>query len=221
MAKESPKTVIPKIKDLLLIFIILLAAALFLLFLGKTREHNVAAYFLLALNAAVVTYGILGSTGKIKTKETQIRGAAAVFIVILIVFFYLTKDSRSDIRGMVYLNSVPPKKAVVYLLETELRDNRRFIEERDKGYFEFRGIPGIGDNVRFGIEIPPYKESVVSYPYKSEGIIRIFLSTDDSDLLQAVVKKPDLEIAASREQEIIFIPTGTFLMDQATKKYPG
>jgi sulfatase modifying factor 1 len=212
MSKKNPKPVVqPKMRVLLLIFFVLLATALLLLFLGKSRQQNQAAYIVLALDAAVVTYGILGSTGKIKTKRTQIGGAAAVFIVILIVLFTITKDSRDDIRGVIYLNGVPPKTATIYLLETEHRDNRRILEERDKGQFEFKDVPGIGDNVRFSIIIPGQKEKVASYPFETNGIIRIMLSSADSQELQAEFKKPDLETDLDRDHEMIFIPPGQFL----------
>jgi iron(II)-dependent oxidoreductase len=213
MSKKSPKPVVqPIIRDLLLIFFILLAAASLLLFLGKTRQQTQAAYIILALDAAVVTYGILGSTGRIKTNRVQISGAAAVFIAILIVLFNLTKDYRSDIRGVIYLNGIPPKTATIYLLETELRDNRRILNEQDKGYFEFRDVTVIGDNVRFSIIIPGHKEKVVSYSFKTNEITRIMLSTDDSEELKVDFKKPDLETDLDREHEMIFIPCGSFFI---------
>ncbi|MGD2087156.1 MAG: formylglycine-generating enzyme family protein [Candidatus Aminicenantes bacterium] len=211
MSKKNPKPLVqPKMRVLLLIFFVLLAAALLLLFLGKTRQQNQAAYVLLALDAAVLTYGILGSTGKIKTKRTQISGAAAVFIVILVVVFSLIREPRVNIRGVIYLNGIPPKKATIYLLETELRDNRRILEERDKGQFEFKDVVGVGDRVRFSIIIPGHKEKVVSYPSETNGIIRIMLSPDKFEELQAEFKKPDLETDLDRAHEMIFIPSGKF-----------
>ncbi len=66
-----------------------------------------------------------------------------------------------DIHGVIYVDGIPAKKVKVYLLETDLRDNLRILEERDKGQFEFKDVRGVKDEVRFSVKLPGDKEKVV------------------------------------------------------------
>ena len=160
------------------ILLILLLSALILLIIAKDQSQVLGSYLLFALTAAVVTFGFLGATGFVKTKNRQIGGSAAGFIVILGMLLPFTQDPTIDIRGSLYVDEVPPKTAIIHLLEADHRDNQRPLKEHDQGQFDFKDVRGINKtDIRFGIILPGFQQKVVVVTYQE--FIRIEISSSD------------------------------------------
>lgn len=84
---------------LLMILLVLLASAILLLVFATTREQVLGSFLLFALLAAIVTFGFLGASGLVKTKQRQIGGSAAGLIVVLGMLLPFARDLTADIRG--------------------------------------------------------------------------------------------------------------------------
>jgi hypothetical protein len=163
----------------ILLLILLLVPAILLLMYATGREQIVGAFVLFALASAVVTFGLLSATGAVKTRNWKLGGAAAGFCVVLGMLLPFARDPTADIRGAIYLDGFAPKNATVYLLETELRDNRKDLEERDQGQFEFKDVRGLGKEVRLRIALPGGLEHLAKRPFKAGQFIRIDLAPKD------------------------------------------
>ena len=188
MPEKSIKPVVkPSVGVLLAILLIFLASAIALLILAESREMIVASYFLFALVAAVVTYGFLGATGRVKTRGKQLGGSAAIFVIVLGMLLPIAIEPEVDINGMLWVDGAPAKTAKVYLLETDIRDDQRILEVHDKGQFKFRDVRGVKGEVRFSIKLDGYDEKVTD-PYNPKKPVTIKISTAD---LKSVVAPVD------------------------------
>ena len=154
----------PRAGVLIGLLALLLAAALALVFLGKTTPQMVGAFVLFALVAAVVTFGFLGARGSVRTKTQQVGGSAAVFVVVLGLLLPFAKvgEDTATVRGTVYVDGEPVQRAVVDLLETDARNDRETIDERSNGEFAFREIRGVGDRVKLRVTLEPSEKTVVT-----------------------------------------------------------
>ncbi len=191
----NPKPVFrPSGGFLFVILLILLASAVLLLFFASSQQKIVeswvvASFVLFALVVAVVTFGFLGSMGIVKTKRSQIVGASTGFIVVLgILLPFVPKESAVDIRGIILVDGVPPRVATIYLLDPELR--RSDIKQHNKGQFEFSNVHGVGREVQFDIELPGYKEKILTYPYDPKKKIKIEISSADLEQEEPVIPTP-------------------------------
>jgi len=179
MASSVPKPVVKvPVGVLFSILVLLLLPAILLLIYARTREQILGAFLLLALVAAIVTFGFLGASGVIKTRQRQIGGSAAGLVAVLGMLLPFARDPTGDVSGIIYVDGIPPKQATVYLLETELRDNRKDLEERDQGLFEFKDVRGLGPEVRLRVRVQG-REKVVRATYREGKILRIELLTKD------------------------------------------
>jgi hypothetical protein len=91
----------------------------------------------------------------VENRWGKFGGSAAGFVATLLILFEFGSPpiETVDIKGMVYVDGQPATKGVVTLLETSFSDNRREISEGNPGVFEFRGVPGTGDKVKFHIDV--------------------------------------------------------------------
>jgi hypothetical protein len=157
---------------------VLIAVGIYLVGRGATQAQVVLAFVSFSLVGALMTFGILRSTGLVKTKGYQFGGAAAGFVVVLGILLPFARDTSTAVSGVLYLDGVPPTKATVYLLETEARDNMRTLDERDQGKFEFKNVPGLTESkLNFNVVIPGYQPIVVTAPYQSGSLVRLNVET--------------------------------------------
>jgi hypothetical protein len=198
----------------ILLLILLLVPAILLLMYATGREQIVGAFVLFALASAVVTFGLLSATGAVKTRNWKLGGAAAGFCVVLGMLLPFAHDPTADIRGAIYLDGFAPKNATVYLLETELRDNRKDLEERDQGQFEFKDVRGLGKEVRLRITLPGGLEHVAKRPFKAGQFIRIsliakdFSKAEERVVGEGLVPSRDLSAcldASDRDSRVIYL----------------
>jgi len=136
---------------------LLLLTALFLACAGigaalLQAGQTVAADVFIALAAAIVLFGILKSTGLVKTKTYQFGGAAALFIVTLSILLYQIGPAGDDLQGTVYVDGQPVTRGKITLLGTGLSDNHRDFNDGNPGHFDFHTVPGLGDTLKFQID---------------------------------------------------------------------
>lgn len=163
---------------LLVILLVLLSSAILLLVFAQTREQVLGSFVLFALLAAVVTFGFLGASGFVKTRQRQIGGSAAGLIVVLGMLLPFARDPTVDIRGFIYIDGLPPKEATVYLLETDLRENRNVLEERDQGQFEFKDVRRLGKEIVLKVQLP-FFQRIFKVPAAQRDNIRIDIPAKD------------------------------------------
>jgi hypothetical protein len=163
---------------LLVILLVLLASATLLLVFARTREQVLGSFVLFALLVAVVTFGFLGASGLVKTRQRQIGGSAAGLIVVLGMLLPFARDPTVDIRGFIYVDGLPPKEVTVYLLEADLRENRSVLEERDQGQFEFKDVRSLGKEVVLKVQLP-FFERIFRVPASQRNQIRIDIPAKD------------------------------------------
>ena len=124
------------------------------------KLHFLVAAVFLSLAAAVGLFGFLGGVAHVENRWGKFGGSVAAFVATLLILTQFARPSSDlvDIKGSVYVDGQPATKAVVTLMETIFSDNRREINEGNPGFFEFRGIRGVGDKVKFRIEVDaPYR----------------------------------------------------------------
>lgn len=177
--KKISKTAQPSIAVLVFLVVLLLGAAIGLLFLQQSRPGVVGAYVLLSLAVAVVAFGFLRSTAKV-TQTGQLGGAIAGFVVVLGMLLQFAGGEEQDVVGDLYIDGIPPGTAKVCILETDLRDDCHELKESDKGHFEFHGVRGLAKSVRFEVTPPgKLKPKVVEKPFEAGHSIRLELLASD------------------------------------------
>ncbi|MGH8590198.1 MAG: hypothetical protein ACREXX_13010 [Gammaproteobacteria bacterium] len=147
-------------------------------------NHVVGSVFL-SLAVAVALFGFLGGVAHVENRWGKFGGSAGGFVATLLILleFGSPPIEAVEIKGMVYVDGQPATKGIVTLLETSFSDNRREISEGNPGLFEFRGVPGIGDKVKFRIDVDKpvdLNPGVSEHPVKAGKLIVIKLATPDA-----------------------------------------
>ena len=138
-------------------FFLLLLTVLFLLCAGIGAGllqigQSVAADVFFALAPAIVLFGILKSTGVLKTKAYQFGGPAALFVVVFLVLLRQVDPPGDSLQGTVYVDGQPVTKGKITLLGTSLSDNHRDFNDGNPGHFDFHTVPVPGDTLKFQID---------------------------------------------------------------------
>lgn len=145
---------------------------------ATTELESAAAATLFGLATAVVTFGILGSSGLISTKRVQIGGSAAIWLIATeLILKFVTGDYV--VRGVVYVDGNPPEKATISILGADIGNPRRDLVESDLGQFQFSGARIQGKIVRFFISIPDYEPTTVEAEFSVRKKIEIKLHREN------------------------------------------
>ena len=173
---DSRPVVRPNATILLAISAALLASGLALLVLGgNTKPETIAAYLLLSLMAATVTFGFLGATGLAHSRNWQLGGSAGVFGAILAMLLPFVGDSGSEIRGVVLLDQAPVREATLLLLGADPSSNTRQLTPADNGQFRF-AVLRKRPTYEFQVTIPNWGATNLVIPAK-EGLVKIELTS--------------------------------------------
>ncbi len=153
----SKPVVRPTLALLAGLIVLFLVTGVGLLFWGMAEQQRVGAFFCLALVGAIVTFGLLGATGIVKTRNWQVGGSAGVHMVILTTLLRFASDQLHEVKGTVYLDDRPVTKATILLLKSDRADNKKEINPNDNGRFAFTltekkkeyefvvNLPGLGE----------------------------------------------------------------------------
>ena len=170
----------PPLWVLLALVVIVLGSAIALLSTAHTRQQVVASYVLFSLVVAVITFGILQSTGTVRRKDLQLGGAIVGFVVVLWILLRVPNGEMLEVAGDLYIDGIPPQTARICLLETDLADNCRSLEAGNKGHFVIRGVRAGQDSVRLEVTLPgPLVPKVVVRRFTAGQAIRLDLRAAD------------------------------------------
>jgi hypothetical protein len=193
--QPNPKPVVkPTMGVLLAVCAASLASGLALLLFGRETQHQVAAFFFLALLGATVTFGLLGATGMVKTKTWQLSGSTAVFVIVLGILLPFVEPPLKEIKGTLYLDGTVVREATITLLETDISNNEYDI--KDDGEFRFT-LPAPQDEYKFRIVLPGGRETTTNVSAKS-GWLRVELVS--SGFPSAVVEKTESLVELCRPE---------------------
>jgi len=173
--------------------------------------NPVLSFVIGSLAMALGTFGLLTSTALVENQWGKFGSAAAVSIsTLLILLFhgpYHPPFDGTDVRGSIELDGQPVTSGTIHLLGTRFSDNRRSLTDGNPGYFEFNGVPGLGESsstisLLIDIDQPvDYKPYQVKLAFQPSLPLRVQLNPNDlievpSTLTAAY--KPQLEIAQGR-----------------------
>jgi hypothetical protein len=123
-----------------------------LIFLGKTPSQIVAGNLLFSVFAAIVGYGVLGSSGVAKTKKYQVGGAAAIMLVFFLAMNVLV-DRSETISGVLTMDDSPVSEAEIALINCQVEKKLQKINKGDYGYFTYSGVHECPNQLVFVVTI--------------------------------------------------------------------
>jgi len=156
--------------------------------IGAWFVNPVVSFVLLSLAAAFGTFGLLTATAVVENRFGKFGSAAAVFVTTLLILLEYgpyegprvgAKDT-TDIQGIVTVDGHPATAGEIRLLGTPMSDNSRLLTNGNPGYFEFKGLSGIGGMVRLQIDVKApvdLPKETQDYPVKPGELLKIDLKS--------------------------------------------
>ena len=189
---EEPQRSIQFYAIMIGVLLICLIPAIVLIWTASADYQVYASYGLFSAFFAVATFGILRSTGTVKSTGYQFGGGAAMFIVVLGIFFSIGVDSRTSLSGTVLLDGITLSKGKVALIKVP-SPKAAVIEKEHKGNFDFSDVPR-KDEYTFEISIPGFK--TVSKLIEYSDHIKIDVKSSELELDQPETPGPVPEDAS-------------------------
>lgn len=167
---------------------------------------------------AVLSYGILTSTAVWKRADAEIRGAGAVFLVVLTVLLGTMAFDNPEraLEGIIYQDNLPVSRATVVLLEATAANQADTVTPERHGKFRFAAVRNVGRSVRLLVDIPPITPFRQEVEYRPEALHVINVP---GPRLAAGGQHPDPTQPA--ESTMTSVDTATFVVDDSVSAQPG